>query len=75
MIIKQEVIDNIKEDKRLKAQLCAVFNKHFGTVERWINMNIDNGPLTTTAAMKIIKEETGLSEEQILEQEPATASA
>lgn len=45
--------------------------------ELWINKlisaNKDNGPLTTVKAIQIIKEETGLVDDEILEAETATA--
>lgn len=41
--------------------------------ELWINKlieaNKDNGPLTTVRAISIIKKETGLKQDEILEQE------
>lgn len=37
------------------------------TLYRWLNKNDDN--LTKAAALKIIREETGLTDEQILEEE------
>lgn len=48
-----------------------------GHTEQWIiqliKRNDANGTLTTMAAINIIKEETKLSEKDILEQEPVTA--
>ena len=42
------------------------------SIYKWISDNHSN--LTKAAAMKVIREETGLTDEQILEQtEPATA--
>lgn len=43
------------------------------TITRYIKENEDNGGLTKAAALKVISEETGLSNEQILEEE-VTAS-
>lgn len=44
-----------------------------GYTEAWIITLIDknkrNSPLTTASALKVIKQETGLSEEEILEEE------
>lgn len=37
------------------------------TLYRWLNKNDDN--LTKAAALKIIREETGLTDEQILEEQ------
>jgi hypothetical protein len=67
MTVNKRVISKIKKNSALKARLCAVFDKHFGTIERWINMNSSNGPLTTTLAVQVIKEQMGLTEDEILE--------
>lgn len=40
------------------------------TINRYIAENEENGMLTTAAALKVIREETGLTDEQILEVEP-----
>lgn len=39
---------------------------HTNTVERWNEDNKENGPLTSVKAVRIISEETGLTQEQIL---------
>ncbi len=39
---------------------------HTYTVERWIDDNKKNGPLTTVTALKIIQEELKLTQEEIL---------
>lgn len=73
MRISKEVIEKIKDDKTIKANLCVAFDKHFGTIERWINMNIENGPLTTASSVSLIKSSYKLSEKEILVREPAVA--
>lgn len=44
-----------------------------GFTELWINRLVDankeNGPLTTAKALQVIREETGLSDDQILEED------
>lgn len=46
--------------------------------EQWMRViikdNKDNGPLTTAKALQVIKEETGLTDEEILEQEQIGAA-
>lgn len=48
-----------------------------GHTEQWIiqliKRNEPNSSLTTAAALKVIRKETGLGDEQILEEEKATA--
>ena len=39
------------------------------SVDRWIKENEDNGNMTKAGVIKIISEETGLNESEILEQE------
>lgn len=36
-------------------------------ISKYIKRNKENGPLTTAGALKVIKEKTGLTDEQILE--------
>lgn len=38
------------------------------TVDRWIKENEDNGNMTKTLVVQIISEETGLNQDQILEE-------
>ena len=63
-----------KEQKALRTVLALKLD----FTERWIlkcaHENKENGPLTTMAAMRVIRQETGLRDEQILEEsEVATA--
>ncbi|MGN6618224.1 MAG: hypothetical protein ACTHJ5_13705 [Ilyomonas sp.] len=67
MRIKQSVIHPLKSDVVLKAKLVSAFKNHYGTVERWLNDNKEDGPLTTAKAMGVIKEHTKLDEDAILE--------
>ena len=47
--------------------------------EQWINKMIEankqNGPLTTAKALQVIREETGLADNEILEEEKEPAKA
>lgn len=38
------------------------------SISRYIKKNEDNGPLTTVGALKVIRQETGLSDLKILEE-------
>ncbi len=42
-------------------------------VGRIIRKNKENGPLTTAAALEVIRKETGLMDKEILEKEPVPA--
>lgn len=74
MIIKPTVIETIKDSHGIRSQLSVALKRHMGTVDRWVSQNIEDGPLTTAKALEVIKSETGLSDEQILQREHATAT-
>lgn len=65
MKISDTVKGKIKESNKLTARLMITFNRGQRALENWIKH--DDVRLTTPAAVQIIKEETGLTEEQILE--------
>lgn len=71
MKIKASVLKRISEHKGLRARLCEEMNKSYFTVNRWINENDDN--LTKATALKIIRDELGLSDAQILEESKSAA--
>lgn len=66
MKIKKNILKKISEHKGLRARLCGEMDKSYFTVNRWINDNDDN--LTKASALKIIREELGLTDAQILEE-------
>lgn len=72
MKLSDKAIDAIKYNTRVKARLMLALNRGNQMVENWIKYN--NSPMLTTAiAIKIIKEETGLNEDEILVDEPVNA--
>lgn len=68
MTITSKALDLIRNSNRLKSGLGMTLDKSAWTVERWVNANEDNGPLTTVAAVNFISAETGLSQSEILEE-------
>ncbi len=64
MIITSRAIKEITT--RAKNRLALEFDRSVHTIERWIDDNDDNGPLTTAGAIKIIAEETGMQPDEIL---------
>jgi hypothetical protein len=58
----------------IRLKLAIALNRS----ERWIEMSVinnkPNGILTTAAAIQVIKEETGLSDSEILESEAKQAA-
>ena len=73
MRIKQSLIHSLKTNVVLKANLVSAFNNHYGTVERWLSDNKEDGPLTTAKAMEVIKEHTGLDEDAVLDKRKPSA--
>lgn len=53
---------------RLKGRLSLEMAKSVYSVDRWFDQNESNGPLTTAKALQVIREETGLSDTEILEE-------
>lgn len=54
---------------RTRNRLALELDCSVPTVDRWIKENEPNGNLTKASAVKIIAEETGLGDSQILEEE------
>lgn len=69
MKLSNRAIEVIKGNKRLRNRLALDLDKHFSTIDRWIDANEPNGDLTTYAALEIIREEGGLLDEEILVRE------
>lgn len=74
MKLKQTIIDMLIANRSLR--LSVALGLGFGEVwtDRLIAANKDNGPLTTAKSLQVIKQETGLVDSEILEEEKVTAS-
>lgn len=74
MKLNPTVIAKLQENRLSRLQLCAAL----GFTELWIDKSIAknkvNGPLTTATALEVIRKETGLTDSEILESEPAKES-
>lgn len=68
MKLTNTAIQAAKSNTRLKALLSLGFEKSVHTIDRWISENEPNGDLTKAAAIQLIQEETGLTQDQILEE-------
>ena len=68
--VTQEVLNKLREDEKLVFKISQGMNRRFRTVENWVRDNDEM--LASKAVVLIIKEETGLSEKQILEAETAS---
>lgn len=70
MTISSKALEQINvKEIRLKLALALGFTEQW--VIKMIDTNKENGPLTTARALQVIKTETGLTDEEILE--PVTA--
>lgn len=73
MILTKAAIEKINITKtRLSLALAMGFTEQW--IIRLIDANKENGPLTTAKALQVIKQETGLTDDQILEEEFATVN-
>lgn len=68
MTISDKAIQSMKSNNRLMARMMLAFDRTQNTIENW--MNDKDIRLTTPTSVAIIREETGLFDEDILEQEP-----
>lgn len=68
MKLTNNAIMALKGNTRLKALLSLGLGKTIHTIERWIENNEPNGDLTKAAAIQVIREETGLSDTDIIEE-------
>ena len=71
MKLRASILKKISESNRIKGLLCGALNKSMQSVNLYIENNHLN--LTTAAALKVIREELDLNDEQILIEEPIHA--
>lgn len=71
MKLTKRAIKKLSKQARLKLALSMDFSEQW--INRLVEHNKDNGPLTTVTAMQIIMQETGLTQDEILE--PAAVKA
>lgn len=72
MQITNKAISGIKGNNKLIAKLMILFDKSQNSIENWIGLNKDGVKdirLTTPDAVRIIAEETGLTPDEILEED------
>lgn len=66
MKLTEKAIEAIKLDLKCRNRLAYEMNTHSATVDRWLEKNKNDGPLTTSTALRIISEETGIKESELL---------
>lgn len=67
MKLSNAVIDRLKQDRAFRLLLCAELNFKEQWIDKCVEKNKVNGPLTTAGALKVIREQTGLVDSKILE--------
>lgn len=70
MTISKQAIAKIDNATQLKLALALGYSGRW--IVNVIAANKPNGPLTTYKALQVIRQETGLTDQQILEEEPVT---
>ena len=65
--IKTDVLERLKADEELQFAIAQGMNKKFRTVGYWLKTNDEM--LASKAVVLIIKDVTGLMEDEIIEQE------
>ncbi|HLA52961.1 MAG TPA: hypothetical protein VK618_06640 [Flavitalea sp.] len=73
MVISDQAIAAIKKNNRIIGRLMMAFDMGQNTIENW--MKNKDVRLTTPTAVEIIREETGLKEEEILVAVSANAAS
>jgi hypothetical protein len=68
--IRQDVLARLKNDESLQLEIAKGLNKRMSTVIAWIRGN--HKMLASKAVVLLIKDITGLTEDEIVEPEPAT---
>lgn len=73
MKLTNQALEAIAEKGRIRNLIAAEFDCSEATVRRWAEKNESDNDLTKRKALEIIARETGLTDDQILTQEPAKA--
>jgi hypothetical protein len=70
--ISQRAIDKCLSNNRVIGRLMAHFDRHYETIRRWIKTGDE--ALNTPVPLQIIREETGFTDEEILDREVTGAT-
>ncbi len=65
--LKASVIEAIRKNQSIRNRLQLELNRSYPTIQRWLDSN--NEMLTTATSLRIISEETGISQENLLAEE------
>lgn len=73
MKLNNKAIETLIADRAIRQKLGLELDFTEVWIDKLIEKNKENGPLTTVKALQVIEKETGLSQEQILEAEVASS--
>lgn len=65
MRLKKEVLAKLRNSPGIRGRICAATGRAYPTVQGWVEENAEG--LTLEASLKVIREELGLTNEEILE--------
>jgi len=71
-LTKQALQSILQHSPGIKSKLALALGCSEGSINRYIRENDDN--LTKAAALAVIRKETGLTDDEILETEPSSSS-
>lgn len=74
MKLSQTALPKVK-DKKVRRALAEELDVIDQMINIYIKKNKPNGPLTTFAALKVIRENTGLTDQEILVDEEAAVTS
>ena len=69
-MLTEKALKAITSNETLKGRIATACNRSVYTIIRWVQDK--DVMLTTAAVLQLIREETGMSDEEILIQEPAS---
>jgi len=68
MKLKNDVIELIRKNNRVKGRMCYELNVSVPTIYRWIVLNENDGALTRQKVLQIISEELAMDTSALLEE-------
>jgi len=69
MALTETALQLIKANHKLRSRLAIASGRTEYTIVRWVDNNDDN--LTKAALLQVIREETGLTDQEILKEQAA----
>lgn len=68
MKLKKDIIELLKADRTIRLLLCDALDFKEQWIDKCVEKNKANGPLTTASALKVIRETFVLTDNDILEE-------